>query len=158
MFFCIVEKYCCCSVRTGSIVTALVELVLTFLSVIACFVVWALNPEDKLNPLVFGLPLTLLFVYAFISILVLIGVALKSQGLLLPWLIVNFIMHLLLITGIFVCAAFVFIWSPKDVNESFLLFIILGIIALFLYKAYTWAIVRSHHKQIREEGYNLQFE
>lgn len=86
-------------------------------------------------------------------------------------------MHLALVIGIFVCAVLVFVWTPKEVNESFLLLIILGIMFTFrecymvleitilfshfftlVYKSYTWAIVRSHHKQIREEGYNLQFE
>lgn len=79
MFFCIVEKYCCCSVRTGTIITALVELVITLLSVVACFVVWALEQQDGLDPLIFGLPLTLLFGYAFITILVFIGVSLVSK-------------------------------------------------------------------------------
>lgn len=82
MFFCIVEKYFCCSVRTGTIITALIELFLTLLSVIACFVVWSLNPEDKLDPLIFGLPLALLFVYGFVSVLLLVGVSLVSNKLL----------------------------------------------------------------------------
>lgn len=79
MFFCIVEKYFCCSVRTGTIVTAVIELLMTLLSVIACFVVWSLNPENSLDPLIFGLPLALLFFYGFITVLLLIGVSLVSK-------------------------------------------------------------------------------
>lgn len=79
MFFCIVEKYFCCSVRTGTVVTALIDLLLTSLSVIACFVVWSLNQENKLDPLIFGLPLVLLFFYGFISVLLLVGVSVVSK-------------------------------------------------------------------------------
>lgn len=79
MFFCIAEKYFCCSLRTGTIVTALVELFLTSISVVACFVVWSMNPEYNLNPLIYGLPLALLFCYGFVSVLLLIGVSLVSS-------------------------------------------------------------------------------
>lgn len=43
----------------------------------------------------------------------------------------NFIIHLALVTGIFVCAVLVFVWSPQEVNDSFLLLIILGIMFTF---------------------------
>ncbi|KAL4712315.1 hypothetical protein ACJJTC_004077 [Scirpophaga incertulas] len=164
------QKCCCCaSTRTGTLIIAVLGIVLSVLNII---IVWCVERHRiSFKTFIFGedfdrkllaldIPRIILTVNLcftiLICILLIVAVQKRRSWLMLPWVVLGIVLAIGLLISVLHTSISYFIQEAKDEEERLNFnilasaILILGILYICVY-VYLWAVVFSHYLDVRDE-------
>ncbi|XP_055608305.1 uncharacterized protein LOC129755714 [Uranotaenia lowii] len=141
----LVKSCCCCySLRSGSIISGILGIVLSIISIIIIFttrvefktILMDWLPQNVVKIIfVLNLCMTIL-----ISLIMILGVIKKNHYLMMPWVILGIMLAVGLLISVIYTAVVFFI---DGFVVTGVLWIVIGLISVVVY-SYMWAVVYSH--------------
>ncbi|XP_076247095.1 uncharacterized protein LOC143187042 [Calliopsis andreniformis] len=143
----------CYSVRTGTIIIGILDIILSIISLVLIFVLnveWKtilLDVDQDIVKIIYAINLCMTIL---IAVLLLVGVYKKNTFMMLPWVILGLILAVGLLVSIVYTAIMFFI--NHDVISG-VVWLVTGFISLVIY-IYMWLVVYSHFQQLRYDKMN----
>ncbi|CAH0397910.1 unnamed protein product [Chilo suppressalis] len=163
------QKCCCASTRTGTLITAVMGIVLSIATIITVWVVerhtvafktYIFGEDFDKKLLAHDIPRIIITINLCFTILIcsllIIAVKKRRSWLMLPWVVLGIVLAIGLLISVLHTSISFYLFDAKDEEEKYnynilaTIILIGGIIYLCIY-LYLWVVVFSHYLDVRDE-------